>query len=165
MLRRCAEAAAGPGFGQPFEIFLATLFHDAVYEPLAKDNEARSAVLAHEAIAAEPRLASIDVAAVTSLIEATAHHASFKPRDEDDDRSLFLDADMSVLGAPTDVYDAYTRGVRAEYAAVPDEAFRAGRGTFLRGVLAAPAIFLSPFFRGRLEAAARANVARELAAL
>src|SRR3546814_3051353 len=46
VLRHHAEVAAGPGWVQPAETFLAVLYHDAVYEAGRGDNETRSAELA-----------------------------------------------------------------------------------------------------------------------
>ncbi len=166
MLTQLAKADRAVGFAAPAEVFLAALFHDAVYEPLAPDNEAESAELAIRRIALEPKLAHVDRDRVAALILATADHQGAKVDGPGgSDLALFLDADTAILGAAPDRYDAYAKGVREEYAAVPDEAFRQGRARFLRAVEAAPSIFKSPFFRAELEAQARANVARELAAL
>jgi len=166
MLGHLARAERAVGFAAPAEVFLAALFHDAVYEPLASDNEARSAALAIDCIAREPLLGHVDRDRVAALILATADHQRASVEGPaGSDLALFLDADTAILGAPPARYDAYAAAVRAEYAAVPDESFRRGRARFLRGVVAAPAIFKSPFFRAELEASARANVARELASL
>src|SRR3546814_4213229 len=51
VLRHHAEVAAGPGWVQPAETFLAVLYHDAVYEAGRGDNETRSAELAVAEIA------------------------------------------------------------------------------------------------------------------
>ncbi|MFB9835232.1 metal-dependent phosphohydrolase, partial [Actinoallomurus acaciae] len=61
-----------------------------------------------------------------------------------------------------DRYAAYAAAVREEYAAVPDEAFRAGRAEILRGLLALPALYRTAPARVRWEAAARHNVGTEL---
>ena len=42
--------ANGPGWRKPLEVWLAMLFHDAIYEVGAADNESRSAELASRAI-------------------------------------------------------------------------------------------------------------------
>ena len=64
------------GWIHPHEVFLAVLFHDAIYVPGAHDNEARSAVLAREAIARFFPQASLDVPFVERLIHLTARHGS-----------------------------------------------------------------------------------------
>jgi len=50
-------------------------------------------------------------------------------------------------------------------AAVPEPAWRTGRGAFLQGLLARPALYATATMRRRAEAAARRNLARELADL
>lgn len=57
----------------------------------------------------------------------------------DRDAALFLDCDMAILGAPADGFDEYDAAIAREYS-----------------------IFLSEHVHGRLDAAARANVARAL---
>ncbi|NUP04829.1 MAG: hypothetical protein HOW73_02080 [Polyangiaceae bacterium] len=162
MLTRCSEVARDVGWKQPTEVFLATLFHDAIYEPLAKDNEAKSAALARKHIAEDPRLAPVDVDFVARLVEATAGHGAHPPSTVDEDEGLFLDADMAILGATPERYRRYVTDVRREYGVVPEEAFVAGRAAFVHKVLASASIYISPYFRARLEQVARANVASEL---
>ena len=68
-----------------------------------------------------------------------------------------------MLGAATDEFDRYDAGIAAEYrGVVPDDAFRAGRRAFLESLRAAPRIFLSDHFHGKLDAAARANLGRSI---
>jgi len=135
----------------------AIWFHDAVYDPKADDNEARSAALARAqlVLAAWP----IDrVERVCTLIEYTATH-DIPPGDVD--AALLMDLDLSILGAPPATYDAYTTQIRAEYAHVPDPAFKAGRLGFIRHMQARPHIYQTHTFRARFETRARANLARE----
>jgi predicted metal-dependent HD superfamily phosphohydrolase len=139
----------------------AIWWHDAVYDPTRSDNEEQSAMLA------ERDLAQLDVDAATRttvacLIRATRDH-TVAP----DDRlgTLLVSIDLSILGQPPADYDAYAAAIRAEYAHVPDAAFRAGRAAVLRRFLAAPAIYPDANFRRRYEAQARANIAREIASL
>jgi predicted metal-dependent HD superfamily phosphohydrolase len=155
-----AELAAVPDLGVRDERLLrhALWWHDAVYDPRAGDNEARSAHWAR----AELDLPPDEVDEVARLVLLTAGH-----RVEPGDRlgALMASIDLSVLGASAEVYDAYAAGVRCEYAHVPDDAFRAGRARVLRHFLDAETLFPDPAFAARLEGAARANLARELAGL
>lgn len=140
---------------------LAAWFHDAVYDPARADNEERSAALAGT------RLAGLGVpadpaAAVAGLVRATATHVA-PPGDPA--VALLLDADLAVLGAPAARYAGYAAAVRAEYAHLPDDAFRRGRAAVLRDLLARPRLYRTDAAYHRLERAARANLAAELAAL
>ncbi|HLT35481.1 MAG TPA: hypothetical protein VK034_04325 [Enhygromyxa sp.] len=156
------QVAAGPGWRQPAEVALAILFHDAIYQPGRADNEARSAELARERLADWDH---VDVERVVALIEATAAHGAANT-DGDPDLGHFLDTDTAILGAPPAVYDRYARGVLEEYAPVIAEpAFRAGRRAFVEGQLARAQLFHTAWFRARYQAAARENLARELARL
>lgn len=157
-----AEVARVVGWRRPQDSYLAVLFHDAVYVAGANDNERRSAAMVQAAIDTYLTDGDVDAERIASLIELTARHGSFAASDVDDEAALFLDCDMAILGADAEVFDAYARAVRDEYREVPDDAYRAGRTTFLLRVLAAPAIFLSPYFSARLEDLARENIAREL---
>ena len=74
-------------------------------------------------------------------------------------------ANSAILGAPPDVYDAYTEGVQREFAKVPAAMFRAGRLSFVTTQLARASLFHTRFFRERYGQQARAKLERELAAL
>lgn len=141
---------------QPAEVYVAIVFHDAIYLPGAKDNEARSAAWARRAGL------PVDGDRVAELILATARHGAIDHAGGDD--ALFLDCDMAILGAPPAEFDAYDAAIALEYRHVPPAAYAAGRRAFLAQLLAKPRIFLSDFFHLRLDAAARQNLARRLAA-
>lgn len=139
----------------------AIWWHDAIYDPRASDNEARSAELARR------ELRDLDATLherdeVARLIHLTAGHDV-----EAEDRlgELMVSIDLAILGAPPEVYDAYASDVRAEYAHVPDEAWQAGRLRVLASFLDRSSIFPDPDFREHFEAAARMNITREIAAL
>ena len=140
---------------------LAAWYHDAVCDPTASDNEARSARLAATVL---PGLGVDDrtVTEVARLVELTRTH---DPAGDDTAGAALVDADLSILGADERTYDAYAAGVRAEYAHVPDDLWRAGRPAVLRSFAARPALFHTATARACWEAPARANLARELAAL
>jgi predicted metal-dependent HD superfamily phosphohydrolase len=139
---------------------MALWFHDAVYDPRATDNEERSAGWAAEALAAAgvPTAAANEVA---RLVRLTREHG---PASDEAGR-LMCDIDLSILGGPVEAFDAYERRIRAEYAWVPEEAFRHGRTRILEGLLRRDPLFQTATFQRRFESSARANLRRALAAL
>jgi predicted metal-dependent HD superfamily phosphohydrolase len=137
------------GWRAPSTVYAAIVFHDAIYDPAAKDNEARSAEWARRAGYPD----------AVPLIEMTANHTAAKP---DHDAALFLDADMAIIGAPAAQFDAYNEAIAREYSHVPADAFAAGRRAFLEKVLATPRIFHTAYFHDRLDAQARSNLRRAL---
>lgn len=144
------------------EVELAAWFHDAVYDD-APDPEGRSAAWAAEALAGVVAAGDqVDVTEVVRLVLLTRAH---DPGPGDAAGAALCDADLAILAAPTTRYNAYVRGVRQEYAAVPDDLFARGRAEVLRGLLERPTLFTTAYARSRWEPAARENAGRELAAL
>ncbi len=141
-------------------VLLAAWFHDAVYDGGADDEE-RSALLAEHELAAAGAGAGL-VAEVARLVRLTVDH---RPGPDDHAGGLLCDADLGILAADDARYASYTAGVRREYAHVPDADFAAGRAAVLRDLLAKPALFHGRAARARWEGRARANLAREVAAL
>ncbi len=145
----------------PAAVRLAAWFHDAVYAGRPGDDEEASAVLAETGLAelgVPPRV----VSRTARLVRMTARH---EPTPGDRDEAVLSDADLAVLAAPSERYARYVAGVRAEYAHVPEAAFRLGRATVLGALAATPRLFRTPTGYRRWEAAARSNLAAELAAL
>lgn len=141
------------GWTDPSAVYAAIVFHDAVYVPGAKDNEARSAAWC---------LAEGFSKRSARLIELTARHGGLAPGEVDAEAALFLDCDMAILAADPAAFAEYDRQIAFEYQHVPREAYRAGRRAFLAGVLAKPRIFLSDYFHAKLDARARANLATSI---
>jgi len=151
------------GAGEPTTdvaaVRLAALWHDAVCDAVANDNEARSALLA-QAAAVDLGWSMPRQQLVERLVLATAEH-----RPSDADEAMLVDADLAILGAPPQEYAAYVAGVRSEYAHFGDDAWRAGRSAVLGGFLAQPQLFTTVTMRTQREARARANITAELASL
>ncbi len=141
---------------------LAGWFHDAVYDPSAPggSNEVDSADLAVRDLQALG-VAADDIETVRDLVLATSTH-DLRPGGLS---AAFHDADLWILGAPAERYAEYTGQVRKEYAAVPGDAFRAGRAAILRPFLDRESIYATQTARDRWEGAARANLLRELEVL
>jgi predicted metal-dependent HD superfamily phosphohydrolase len=142
---------------------VAACLHDAVYAPDAHPgaNEADSAELATRALTSLG-LDSDDVDAVRRLVLATEAHDA--PAGEGLD-AAFHDADLWILAAPEDRFDEYCAQVRQEYAAVPDEAFAAGRRAVLEPFLRRDTVYATRHARRTWGEQARLNVGRELARL
>lgn len=143
-----ADLALHPG-----EVAIALWFHDAVYVPLAPDNEARSAAWAGAALRAAGAEDAV-IARVEEHIMATARHEAAG----DSDTNLVVDIDLAILGAAPGRFAEYERQVRAEYAAVPIAVYRQKRGAVLARFLARPALYLTPALHDRLERRARFNL-------
>lgn len=146
------------GADVPVAVRCAAYWHDAVYDPIAPDNERRSAALAGAALG-RLGLAPQLIDEVTRLILLTTSHA---PVPDDLPGALLCDADLAVLAATAERYTAYAAGVRAEYAHLTDEAFRRGRATVLAALLDRPQLFNTVEGHRRWEQAARDNLRAEL---
>ena len=154
----------------PLALVLAAWFHDAVYEGAPGEDERRSEQLAStslEPLVTAGLLTGHELQMVSLLVRATATHELPKSVDlpagyEPADIQFFLDADMAILAADSARYRRYLRGVRSEYSHFDDEAFRAGRMTFLRLILGRKRIFLSEEGLQLWEEPARANLQAEL---
>lgn len=158
VLDRLDELAAHGTTYDRLPVVLAAWFHDGVHDG-RPGAEQRSAAWAEEALAAHPAPTAAEVA---RLVLLTEHH---RPADDDANGAALCDADLAILASPGDRYAEYVADVRREYAHVPDEAFRAGRAAVLRDLHAKPHLFHTAYARERWEAAARANLDRELADL
>ena len=142
----------------PAVVRLAAWFHDAVYRPDRSENEERSAVLAERALP-EAGVDPDRTAEVARLVRLTVTH---DPQPGDANGEVLCDADLAVLAGSAQEYADYAAAVRAEYAFVPDDAFRTGRAAVLRDLLALPTLFRTPYGARHWEAAARHNLATEL---
>ncbi|MCE7080180.1 hypothetical protein [Streptomyces sp. ST2-7A] len=142
----------------PVAVELAAWYHDAVYEPGAPDNEERSARLAEEELPALG-IPADRIAEVARLVRLTDGH---RTAPGDTNGEALCDADLGVLGGPPEEYARYTAAVRMEYAAVPADAFRAGRAAVLRDLLALPRLYRTPYGTAHWEATARYNLRAEL---
>lgn len=152
-------AASGTG-ATPGVTQLALWFHDAVHDGEAGRDEERSAELADARLAGH--LGAREVEEVVRLVLVTTDHA---PTPGDGPGALVSDADLAVLGSAPDRYARYARQVRAEYAHVPDDAFRAGRAAVLRALLGGGTLFRTPQGATLWEDRARANLTTELTTL
>lgn len=140
---------------------LAVWFHDAVYDTKANDNEEKSSILARGELGKLLISESI-IQRVELLVRATKTH---EVAAEDADGEIFLDSDLSILGAGEEAYNSYTEAIRKEYTWVPAEAYRAGRKTLLENFISRERIFKSESAYRQFEQPARDNIQREISKL
>lgn len=152
------------GSASETDVAHAIAYHDAIYVAGRLDNETLSTALwLQDSLPCAPALRR----QVATMILATRDHLRYAGGDAR--VQWLLDLDLSTLGDPPDVYARTTAALRREHAALSEEAWRTGRIAFLRGMLAAPALFRCPLrgfvLRRAFEARARRNMQMELAAL
>ena len=138
---------------------LAIWFHDAVYDPRAKDNESRSADLCVDLLG-PVGVPAAALEKVVRLIRATAHATADPPPDRD--TGVLLDADLAILGGTPERYRRYAADIRREYAWVPDAEYRTGRAAVLERFLARPRIYWHELTFEEGEERARVNLRAEL---
>jgi predicted metal-dependent HD superfamily phosphohydrolase len=143
------------------ELVAAALYHDAVYDARATDNEELSARLAIGDLGEIGWTAAMSHP-VAEMIRATAGHSA---DDASADTVMLLDADLAILGADPAAYQAYVNGIRAEYAHVDEASWRLGRSAVLCHFLDRPRLFVTEHMFGAREHRARANIEAELATL
>ncbi|NUM43201.1 MAG: hypothetical protein HUU38_00730 [Anaerolineales bacterium] len=140
---------------------LAAWLHDVVYDPRRNDNEEQSAVWATQAL--EPlHLPAHLLTTITQLILATRKHEA---KADDLPAQILLDADLSILGAEAERYEAYAAAIRQEYGFVPEAAYRAGRAEVLARFLARERIYFTDQAHEWWETSARENLKREIFSL
>lgn len=134
------------------EVELAIWFHDAVYDPMRFDNEARSAELARsqlQALGVAPEVAQ----RVATLVVSTHSHDG-----DSGDCALLSSIDLTILGGSAEEYRRFEQAIRTEYRHAPESAYRLGRGRVLRQFLARPTIYANTAIGELLERPARHNL-------
>lgn len=139
------------------EVLFAICYHDSVYKVQKQDNEEKSAQLAQERLT-ELGVPQQSCERCVRLILATKGHAY----SEEEDTRLFTDADLSVLGKPWEVYEAYCRQIRQEYKVYPAILYNPGRKKVLKHFLQMDRIYKTQHFFQQYEQQARKNLQQEL---
>ena len=140
-------------------IEFAVWFHDAIYNPKANDNEEKSAEYAVTILNAL-NIPSSTIEVVYSLIIKTKYHQDI----DSIDSKIFLDADLSILGASPSKYKIYAQLIRNEYLWLSPEKYRTGRKQVLQSFLERERIyFTEKMFL--VEQQARQNIKEEIGLL
>jgi predicted metal-dependent HD superfamily phosphohydrolase len=156
-----ALLSLGESFKVGDAVRFAVWFHDAVYDTRRGDNEEKSAELAESAM---NRLGVPGemTSAVHEMILATKKHDAAALSG---DAKLFLDLDLSILGADEEIYAAYSRAVRREYSWVPLFLYRRSRKKILAAFSQKESIYFTREMRERFDLRARLNTEKEIASL
>ncbi|MGB0862067.1 MAG: hypothetical protein ACPG19_09315 [Saprospiraceae bacterium] len=139
---------------------VAIWFHDVIYQPFYKNNEARSRDFFIKILSKNTshQFKRNEIEWVEGAIMSTFGHY---PRSKNDGIELFLDMDLSILASNWKTYQRYTEGVRKEYWIYPNALYKKGRIKVLKHFLERESIFYTPIFKEK-EGLARANLRREI---
>lgn len=152
--------------GQALVARAVAWYHDVHYDPRAApgSNEHRSATMARDHLHQLGVEDDLVDAVEAGVLMTTAHEVDPAAR-----HTAVLDAvhdaDLWILAAPGARYAAYREQVRAEFAHVPDDLFRAGRAAVLRGFADRDRIYRTGPAHEAWTTRARENLAAELAHL
>lgn len=141
-------------------IRFAIWFHDIIYNTKRSNNEEKSVELAVKALE-EMQISHTIIMLVENMIIATKKHSA---NGLDEDGKMFLDLDLAILGANSEIYQNYAKAIRAEYSWVPYFLYRRSRKSVLGGFLAREHIFFSNEL-AKLEEIARQNITQEIDSL
>ena len=133
-------------------------FHDYIYNPQAKDNEFKSSIYAEKTLN-KLNVSPDIIQLVKQIILSTQKH---EPLIDNIDNLIFLDADLSILGASSDKYLKYAQAIRQEYSWLSDGDYQQGRKQILANFLARERIYYTDYFYQQLEVQARANLITEI---
>jgi predicted metal-dependent HD superfamily phosphohydrolase len=97
---------------------------------------------------------------VAALVRATKGHRPLAGRLARESR-IFLDADLSILGASAGEYGRYAANIALEYDWFEPEAYRKGRAGVLKRFVDRKQIFYTQKATSLLDKAARNNLQRE----
>lgn len=148
----CEFDAVRDRLQRPDEVEMAIWFHDVIYAPMGRENEANSVRFFEEVSCNHMR--SEFVASVGDLIMVTTH----RDPPESADQKYICDIDMSSFGTTWERFLTDSKNLKRESPA-PDAEFYAGKCRFLRAILNRPRIFLTDYFYARYERQARGNIA------
>lgn len=134
----------------------AAFFHDIVYDPTKGDNEEKSVDL-WRGFAEKILLKRSTVDTVAKIILATKKHSST----EDSLVDLFLDLDLSILGASKERFEEYEDQIKKEYSFVAKDVYIRERSRILENFLNQRKIFKTKHM-SHLNAQAKSNLKRLL---
>ncbi len=133
-------------------VALALWFHDAVYDPQAKDNELKSAELFEQYMAQD--LPVDIVGKIKRWIVATQKHASTNELD----LQFLLDIDLAILAASPARFAEYEQQIEKEYAWVNSGIYSIKRKEVLAHFYQTEPLYQTEYFQQSFEQRAKSNL-------
>lgn len=142
---------------------LVAWYHDAVYDPAAAPgaNEEASARLAEERLPALGLPAELTDTVAMLVRESATHEMTA----DDPATRAFHDADLWILSAPAERFDAYCHQVRIEYGMFAPADYARGRIAVLTPFVERERLYLTDHAHEHWTQRARLNLRREIARL
>jgi len=145
---------------RPDEIEMALWFHDAIYKPLSSTNEEDSADWAGDWLYSRGAKSNVIARISDHILDTKSHDTP-----PSIDGQFMLDIDLSILGTPDTIYNAYEKNIRFEYRRIPKFIYRKKRADILSTFLKRERIYATDYFYERLETQARDNLSRAILTL
>lgn len=135
-----------------YAVALALWFHDAVYDPQAKDNEMKSAELFEQYLVQD--LSADNVQKIKRWIIATQKHAST----DELDLQFLLDIDLAILAASPARFAEYEQQIQKEYAWVDPDIYSIKRKEVLAHFYQTEPLYQTEYFQQNFEQRAKGNL-------
>ncbi|MCL5769525.1 metal-dependent hydrolase [Acinetobacter sp. ANC5681] len=133
-------------------VALALWFHDAVYDPQAKDNELKSAELFEQYLSQD---LSIDIVQkIKRWILATQRHEAT----DELDLQFLLDIDLAILAASSERFAEYEQQIQQEYAWVDPDVYSIKRKQVLAHFYQTEPLYQTKYFQQNFEQRAKENL-------
>ncbi|WP_343568342.1 metal-dependent hydrolase [Acinetobacter sp.] len=140
----------------PYAVALALWFHDAVYDPEAKDNELKSAELFEQLMAQDLSFDTLEK--IKRWILATQKHALT----DETDLQFLLDIDLAILAATPERFIQYEQQIQQEYSWVDPEVYSIKRKQVLIHFYQSEPLYQTVYFQKNFELNAKDNLRRIL---
>lgn len=139
------------------ELYIAVLYHDAIYDPTRDDNELQSAYLYE--LHCDDMGETPDKKIIQMILDTKEHIPTIE------ESKLIIDADLWTLGSNCLTYVVYKKAIEKEYSHLSDVEKYVGRTNFLENMLARENIFYTPEFQRYYGDIAKTNLECELQGL
>lgn len=135
-----------------YSVELALWFHDAIYDPQAKDNELKSAELFGRYMAQDLSVEIVEK--IKRWIIATQKHTST----DELDLQFLLDIDLAILAASPERFEEYEQQIQQEYAWVDPDVYSIKRKEVLAHFYQAEPLYQTEYFQQNFEQRARRSL-------